>query len=316
MKNDYFFKYAACQGLVSYMTNYSEENMDSAEHPEDQLIQDYLATPDSEVFADLRLHLASCSYCRRRAEVTATLRDQGHWLESERAEADPRVADLLAGKLNPEQASQLKQELKQDPASLRAALHYASHAQAMSGISAPARQDESPWSMITDLVRDWLNFQAPLWQMAPVVAVVMTVAVLVINQYYPEGDNGQSQVVAFQDNPTLQFASHETQPGIGFFSQQGANAQPFDGMRIELLEGNRLRLSWPEIPGATDYNLKIQVFRDGETRVLARQTASSTVAELVIAEPLTQHRYEWVLSGDTGDNRSFQTNGGFVITRN
>ena len=290
--------------------------MDSSDHPEDQLIQDYLNTPDSNIYAALRLHLASCGYCRQRTEVTARLREQGHWLESEPAEADPRVTDLLAGNLDSEQARQLQQELKQDPASLRAALHYASHAQAMSEITAPDQAKVSLWSMVTARIRDWLNFQAPLWQMAPVVAVVMTVTVLVINQYYPAGQNGKSQIVVFQDNPTLQFASQETQPGIGFFSQQGANARPFGGMSIELLEGNRLRLSWPEIPLATDYNLKIQVFRDGETRVLARQTLSSTSAELVIDEPLTQHRYEWVLSGDTGDTRSFQTNGGFVITRN
>ncbi len=298
------------------MTNYSEENMDSIDHPGDQLIQDYLKQPDAKAFDELRLHLAGCGYCRRRTEVTAMLRDQGHWLESERVEADPRVAELLAGKLQAEQARELKQELKQDPASLRAALHYATHARAMSEITEQDHQEVSVWSMCLDLVKHWLNFQAPLWQMAPVVAVVMSVAVLVINQYYPPGQNGQAQIIAFQDRQTLQYASHETQPGIGFFSQQGANAKPFGGMKVELLDGNRLRLSWAEIPMATDYNLKIQVFRDGETRVLARQASSSTVVELVMDQALTQHRYEWVLSGNTSDNRSFQTNGGFVVTGN
>ena len=78
---------------------------------------------------------------------------------------------------------------------------------------------------------------------------------------------------------------------------------------------DRLRLSWPEIPEANDYNLKLQVFRDGETRVLTRQTLNSTLVEVQLDEPLTQHRYEWILSGNTRDNRSFQANGGFVITR-
>lgn len=296
------------------MTNYSDENMDSNDHPEDQLIQDYLKAPQEKVYDELRLHLAGCGHCRRRTEVTAMLREQGQWLESERVEADPRVADLLAGKLPPRQASQLQQELKQDPASLRAALHYAAHAQAMSGITEPHQPNASWWSMCRTRITSWLNFQAPLWQTAPAIAVVMTVAVLVVNQYYPADKNAQAQIVAFQDKQTLRYASQETRPGIGFFSQQAADAEPFEGMNIELLEGNRLRLSWPEIPMATGYNLKIQVFRDGETRVLARQSSTSAEVELLLEQALTQHRYEWVLSGDTSDSRSFQTNGGFVVT--
>lgn len=298
------------------MTNHLDENMDSPDHPEDQFLQDYLKTPECADFAELRLHLASCGSCRRRAEVIATLQDRGHWLESEQTEIDPRVAAMLAGKLDPEQTNQLREEIKQDPASLRAALHYASHARAMSEIKGSDKPDASLWTMTAAMVRNWLNFELPLWQMAPALALVMAVAVLAINQYYPAGLDGRAQIVAFQDNPTLQFASQESQPGIGFFSQQGTNAEPFGDMKIELLTGNRLRLSWPEIPAASNYNLKIQVFRNGEIRVLARQTSSSPVAELLIDEPLTQHRYEWVLSGDAGDNRSFQTNGGFVITRN
>lgn len=298
------------------MTNYPDENMDPNDHPEDQLIQDYLKAPDAKAFDELRLHLAGCAYCRRRTEVSAMLRAQGHWLESEPGAADPAVADLLAGKLDPQRASQLQQEIRQDPARLRAALHYASHAHAMREITEPAAPRGSAWTGFMNRLGDWLNFQAPLWQMAPVVAVVMTVAVLVINQTDVLDQDGSARVVAFQDEQTLRYVSQETQPGIGFFSQQGADTKPFAGMQIELLAGNRLRLSWPEIPDASDYNLKIQVFREGEIRVLARQTLSSTTAELVIAEPLTQHRYEWVLSGDTGDNRSFQTNGGFVVMRN
>ena len=87
-------------------------------------------------------------------------------------------------------------------------------------------------------------------------------------------------------------------------------------MKIELRADNRLYLSWPEIPGASDYNLKLQVFRDGQTQLLARRQLESTMAEFQFDEPLTQHRYEWVLSGTTHDQGSFQANGGFVITAN
>lgn len=297
------------------MTNYTDEIMDSSQHPQDQIIQDYLKHPDAAAFDELRLHLAACSYCRRRTEVTAMLREHGHWLEAEPVTADPRVAELLAGKLDPPQAGLLQAEIKQDPSRLRAALHYASHAVAMRELTASPAPQKSIGAGLLSLIKSWLNFEAPLWQMAPVVAVVMTVAILLVNQYYPPLTGDAARIVVFDDNPTLQFASQESQPGIGFFDQ-GVKSKPFAGVDIELLDGNRLRLSWPEIADANDYNLKIQVFRDGETRLLAKQRLDGNSTELLIDEPLTQHRYEWVLSGDTRDNRSFQSNGGFVVTRN
>ena len=144
----------------------------------------------------------------------------------------------------------------------------------------------------------------------------MTIAMLIFNQFNPARDGQAMRVIAFQDNPVLQYSTQDTQPGIGFFSQVGADSKPFAGMTIELQAEDRLRLSWPEIPGVSDYNLKLQVFRDGQTRLLARRQLDSTVAEIQLDEPLTQHRYEWVLSGNTLDQGSFQANGGFVITAN
>ena len=297
------------------MTNSTDDNMESNEHPADQAIQDYLLAPAAETFAELRLHLAGCRHCRRRAELMATLREQGHWLESGVTEADPRIEDLVAGRLSPSQASQLQQEIKQDPAALRAALHYASHAQAMHEITAEQPRDDSFGGSLLGLLKHWLSFEAPLWQTVPALAVVMAVTLLLLQPFYPAEQDSQASIVAFRDEPVLRFASQETQPGIGFFSQQSAADEAFDGMKIELLADNRLRLAWPAIAGANDYNLKLQVFRDGESRVLARLEQSATEVELQFDEALTQHRYEWVLSGSTRDNRSFQTSGGFVITR-
>ena len=97
--------------------------------------------------------------------------------------------------------------------------------------------EKSPWSTMLALLKHWLNFEAPLWQVAPALAVVMTVAVLVFNQFYPAERDGQAEIIAFQDSPVLHFASHETQPGIGFFSQQGANAEPFNTRFEALLTG-------------------------------------------------------------------------------
>ena len=296
------------------MTNSYDESME--EHPSDRHLLGYLQTPETADQTELRLHLAGCPDCRRRVDTIAMLRDQGHWLDSGVDEFDPRIADLVAGRLSAAEADSLRRDIKQDPAALRAALHQASHARAMSEVTAKSIAKPSPWTRTMAWLQRALCLEAPIWQMAPAMALVITVAVLVFNQFGPAREDDPMRIIAFQDNPVLQFASHEIQPGIGFFSQVGANAEPFAGMTIELQASNRLRLSWPEIPGASDYNLKLQVFRDGKTQVLARRQLKSTMIELQFDEPLTQHRYEWVLSGNTLDQGSFQTNGGFVIAGN
>lgn len=294
------------------MSHFDEDTM---EHPGDQLIQDYLKNPGAAEYGELRLHLAGCGHCRRRAELTAMLREQGHWLESEAAEPDPRLADLVGGRLDTASAQRLRQEIGQDPNALRAALHYASHARDMRELAAEAAPRPRSGPGLFGLLRRFLSFEAPLWQTVPALAVVMTVALLLFNQLQPGAAGGQARIVAFQDTPVLRFAGHQTQPGIGFFSQPGIDTEPFGGVSVEMLADDRLRLSWPEIPGAASYNLKLQVFRDGESRVLARRTLDSTMLEIEFDESLSQHRYEWVLSGNTADKRSFQSNGGFVISR-
>jgi hypothetical protein len=83
---------------------------------------------------------------------------------------------------------------------------------------------------------------------------------------------------------------------------------------VQLENSNKLVFSWPAVDDALIYQLKLQVFRDGETVVLGRVSSSNPGAVIELAEPLTQHRYEWVLSGDTQDKQSFQTSGGFVVS--
>ena len=296
------------------MSEPTEETMDPSRHPQDQSILTYVKSPESDEYRDLRLHIAGCSYCRRRAELTALLRQQGHWLESEAAAVEARMHDLFAGRLEHEQAHAYRQELKQDPARLRAALHYASHARAMREIGAAAPSRASLWNSLLSRLQQGLNFQTPVWQTIPAAAVLLVLGVMFFGQITPTGTTG-TEVIAFEDDLVVQFVAQEPQPGIGFFAQPGVNAIPFAGMNIELVGNNRLRLSWPQIETAQDYQLKLQVFRNGETQVLARRTLDGTSVELEIGEPLTQHRYEWVLSGDTSDNRSFYTSGGFVISQ-
>jgi len=294
------------------MSNDSEEMMDSIEHPQDHQILDYVKTPELSKFSQLRLHLAACRYCRRRAELTALIRDQGHWLEAEAVDIDAPMADLMADRLDDAQAEQLRQTLKQDPAALRAALHFASHASAMDSLTKEFPVKTKTGSSVGDWLRNWLP--ASIWQAVPAMALVMMLAVILVNQYRPGDAEGQLRVVAFNDNPVIQIVGQETQPGIGFFTQQGVNARPFGGMQIELSPDNQLHFSWPEVDKALFYTLKLQLFQKGETRVLSRQTLDTNTALVELSEIPSSLRYEWVLSGDIDAQQSFQASGGFVIT--
>lgn len=300
------------------MTNFPEDAMDPSQHPEDDLIQDYLKTPEAGDFSALRLHLAGCSYCRRRTEITALLRTQGEWLETDAVAADARVDDYFSGRLETAEADSLRDEIKKDPARLRAALHYASHARSMREIDQRAAPPAAPADSesIGARIGHWLGFGLPRWQMAPVLAVLMALAIVLLVQLDPSQSGGETRVIAFADDPVVKFVSQQRQPGIGFFSQQNIDSRPFAGMTIEIPTPDTLRFSWPEIERASGYNLKLQVFRDGETLVLTRQNLNLSTTEVVIDEGLTQHRYEWVLSGNTSDERSFQASGGFVVTQN
>ena len=293
------------------MTEFPDNAMDPSQHPDDQVIQDYLKAPDAAGYQDLRLHLASCAYCRQRVETTALLLAQGHWLESTPAASDPRVDDLIDGRLDTGEAAALRESIKQDPAQLRAALHQASHAHAMRGLRAATGAAASPLRQLLQKAGSWLYIEAPLWKTVPAMALVMGLALFLL-QPLQQGET--TRLIAFSDQAEVYFVGHETQPGIGFFSQQNAVAEPFAGMQIEIVGPRRLRFAWPEIDAASGYNLKLQVFRDGEIRVLAREEIDRNATELLLSEDLTQHRYEWVLSGDTVDKRSFQVKGGFVVT--
>ncbi len=286
--------------------------MGSVEHPQDQEILDYVKSPELEKFSPLRLHLSSCRYCRRRAELTALVRDQGHWLESEAVDVEESMAALMATAADTEQAELLRQQIKQDPGALRAALHFASHAQAMNSLRQELPVRTSLGLRISERLRDWLNFRAPVWQMAPAVAVVMMLATILLNLYAGDSDD-QFRVVAFSDNPVIQFVGQENQPGIGFFTQRDANTKPFGAMQIELTPDRRLRLSWPEVGDAEFYSLKLQVFSNGETQVLSRQILDTTTAFVKLSEIPSTLRYEWVLSGEIDSKQSFQASGGFVI---
>lgn len=138
----------------------------------------------------------------------------------EPGEPSAPIFDLLQHRISDPQASNLREQIKQDPKLLRQALHYASHHAAMRRSVAtplPATPADSIWRKMKQNIGNWLQYQTPVWQVVPVAAVLIAViTVLSIQQQKPQ-QNQLARLINFEDTPTIQFIAQNAQPGIDFF---------------------------------------------------------------------------------------------------
>ena len=301
--------------------------MNPIDHPAVLQLLQLSKAPEKPEYRELRLHLATCSQCRGQLETLSSLRQHAGGLRVESNQAvEPdladQISDLVQGRLQPKAADRLRQKIKQSPASLRAALHYASHDAAMqaeikTGIQAPVQPvaADSFVEQCKQILNRWLHIQTPVWKLVPVAAVLIAGFTVVMTQQGEPYPGLAPAILSFQDNLRMRFVGQETQPGIGFFAGAQQDSKPYGTVSINLIDRQSLHFSWPAVDDALTYTLKLQVFRSGEKIVLDQLSTQATQASIHLSEPLTRHRYEWVLSGNTANHRSFQTSGGFVVNR-
>ena len=292
--------------------------MNAAEHPEIEQLIAYSEQPESLERRPVGLHLASCAQCRKNMEVLSSLRQHAGWIATDTSQSSDQIVDLLHNRLSEQAAAELRAGIKQNPAMLREALHYVRHHLAMQrSVRAPkvSMTKHSLWDDVKRTIIESLRFETPVWKLIPV-AVVLVVVVTVFG--YLESPDQKMQVaklVRFDDQPGIQFVAQESQPGIGFFANTRQTSEPFDGVSVQMKNDREISFSWPEINGALNYRLKLQVFHNGETVLLGRISGNKPEGVIKLAEPPGQYRYEWVLTGDTINKQSFQTTGGFVVTQ-
>jgi len=277
--------------------------MNNKAHPDTELLVAYAEQPESVERQAIGLHLAGCGQCRKDLEVLSSLRQHAGWISADPVETSEPIADLLQGRLSEQAATELRERIKQDPLLLRQSLHYAS------------LNIVSRWDSIKNMIVQSLQFQAPVWKMVPVAVVLVAVVTLFSVVQNLQQPDQLARIVSFEDQPTIQFVSQTPQPGIGFFANAGQTSRAFGGVIARLGNDREIAFSWPDIDGAIVYGLKLKKFHDGESVVLGRVTSNQPNATIKLSEALSQHRYEWVLSGDTIDGQSFQSTGGFVVTR-
>jgi len=280
---------------------------------------------DSSQYHTVLDHLATCNECREQASVMTLLHRDSQDINQSSALDEYQqqlICDYLDGHLSPGEEQKAKKLINNQADAMRAALHYQSQIEENNlNISVEEKTVKSASGNSLSWIGQLFNFQSPmLYTMAATAALFITV--LSMTQII---EFEQKQMIAsYQDNPTLQFTDTNSLPGIGFFTQSTNTSIPFDDIKIELLEKNVIKMSWPEIKGVEQYKIRIQVFNKGNKTLLKEQATETnhTTFQLTPAPTENQEqlsdneenkRYEWVLYGNTIDKKMFYASGGFVV---
>jgi len=295
--------------------------MNEHKHPNSALLDAYTKRPDAEEFRQVSLHLLHCKSCRDQVELSSRLRRQFSTLDSNSLtdEQQAIVDDFLYWEKSAQDQQRLKQVIRNDPQLLKSALFTLSHQYTKDDAYQPTERVQPQNEELNWLTRlsGWLHWQTSTWVSAGVTALVtMTVTVLLL-QPYDSGSNKENEVsiASFQDNPVMRFFPAQQLPGIGFFTGAAQNTSPYQGMHVSANAQQLLELNWPPVENASSYRLNLYRFADGEkTLVQSVETKDTQMRYSLQAEDF-DHRFEWVLSGNTTDDEHFVSLGGFVITK-
>ena len=300
--------------------------MNTETHPDTDNLRAYLANIDAPGFSDVRLHLAQCQACRD--EVAALTAVDRFYPELEHATNDAvqqLICDFVDDKLAPQARAEAEAQIHNDDSALKAALHYASHAAAMSAVlgerdaelaqqNNPASEQTTGASGVINTLGRWLDLRAPLWAVVP--ATAFAVAMLAVSlQTFISGNHSSYQVASYQDNPVMQFRKNEDLPGIGFFSKADRSTTAYNNVQVSVLDATRIRIDWPQVANALQYTMRLQMFNQNQKLPLGEISTKLPTATFTTAELNSGRRYEWILSGKTQDDKTFYASGGFVINK-
>jgi len=294
----------------------------NTKHPDTDRLNDYLQQPEARDHAELRLHLAQCADCRSQLELLNSLHQQYPLPQPPIDERQQQqVADYID---SPEADSAQAQRIKNNPALLKAALHYASHRAAMDEELKPEFQQPSlpaAPSAIAALragLLSILQYRSPLWLNASLGVAMLLVISLLILPLMPslqQATGNGLQIAQYRDNPLIQFRPRQALPGIGFFSKTEEENRPYGELRISFPQPHIIRLQWPAVKNAKIYSLRLQKITQGKKITLADIRTELNRADIKLDTENLNHRYEWTLTGTTSNNKQFIARGGFVINQ-
>jgi hypothetical protein len=308
-------------------------------HPTRDILLAYLEDAEQAQFADVRLHIATCSDCRGTLQqlnnLQHTLKTTGPY-QNRLETISPQLASALQrqtieryvdGDLSPPENAAAKQLLQDEPAALKAALHYASHSAANSHLSTahltntnstvtePATTRTRSGISLLEQLKKLLEFKPPVWISVPATAAAVFAITLAVMPQWTDSTSAQFTVAAYQDKPVIHFQAADQLPGIGFFNKARRSTENFGPMEIQYNDHQELALHWPAVPNATSYHLALYLIGEGQKITVQEMDITTNQATITAFKAQSGKRYEWTLNGETGDARSFYTSGGFVINK-
>lgn len=316
--------------------------MSSMNHPASEQLNAYVQDPIGDDYRQLRQHLAACVDCRQQVDLLSNLKTNLHEIEADQYQRAISQNDELheilqaqliekyvAGQLNKDEEQRVTVMIKDNPQAMKAAMHYASHSARMqrelgddAGSLVISKSNHHTAfhkpikSGVLTMLRHWLEVRSPVWLTVPATAAIASLlSILLIPQLNSHLNTGAEKisVVAYQDNPVIQFKRTQNLPGIGFFSGANKTTKPYDRITANVFDNNTIQLSWPRVDNAVSYTMQLKIFANGQQLSVDKLTTTATQASFKRAANDSGHRYIWRLTGKTGAGELFSTKGGFII---
>ena len=300
-------------------------------------------TMNSRQYDEVLDHLAGCEECRDQVTVINML--SSHWpaIKDQSMLTDEQqqmICEYIDGVLAAEDSAKVKALIESNEDAMKAALHYQNHAESMAmhlsgaDISTPEvtiEREVEPFKVsflekTLSQIDQFFNIKSPLVYTMMATAVLFVAVTLLVN--IPDIKQQQSMIVSYQDDPTIQFTEKNELPGIGFFTNSANISKPFASINIDLISEDTIKITWPEVDGVELYNMRIQVFNQGKKTILKETSTHDNHATFILKSEKKQadkndsqagnshnKRYEWILYGNTTDERMFYASGGFIFDK-
>lgn len=155
-------------------------------------------------------------------------------------------------------------------------------------------------SALVDYLTPIFSTRMPVWSTALTLALLVSLSFIIPKQ----------DIISYQDSALMSFTS-QTTPGISFFTQAKQYETPFSGLQIKRRQQG-IELNWPMVKGASFYQLEIYITSNGLTEAVFSGKSQTNRLNIENFTIISQRQYTWRLSGQTSNNYSFQSTGGFV----
>ncbi len=316
--------------------SYMVENFQQQVHPTMEQLVEYIKNTSSCNEEALCLHLAECEDCRRHAEIISLLIQHLPALSGSmiNIEQNNLIIDFIAGGTDKDKLKEIRLSIINDAETLQPALYYASHSNALNRevenkgvyrrqITGNKENNTLLIKMIRksiDALMKWLNIingKLSNWKWLKskyfyVAVIVIFILLIILAQasFFSAKKKPALFAVVYRDNPVIEFTDNSV--------QKNKDIKIFNTVRVSVISGGKIKISWPEIKHVGEYTIQLQQNSNGKIVLLQRHRVSypsaifnfSTTNKSVLQ---AGRRYEWVLSGRTDTNKNYYTKGGFVL---